>query len=150
VRRVYLFYHFVNQYHAIVVPSSVVPQSLVRTLAAPHTLCFVYLFRHSVGLLWTRDQPVAEASTYTGQHNKHPCPERDSNPRPQQPSVHWDRHMDLYKMQLQRFPRAAADSSGPQPPRDGRRTHQCATHPLELKVSVRQRYIVRTLRNTVH
>jgi hypothetical protein len=24
---------------------------------------------HAVGLLWTSDQPVAEASTYTGQHN---------------------------------------------------------------------------------
>jgi hypothetical protein len=49
--------------------------------------------RHTVGLLWTSDQPVAETSTCTGQHNiylntwdKHPCPERDSNPRPQQPS----------------------------------------------------------------
>jgi hypothetical protein len=32
------------------------------------------------------DQPIAEACTYTGQHNidtkdKHPCPERDSKPR---------------------------------------------------------------------
>jgi hypothetical protein len=35
---------------------------------------------------WTSDQPVTETSTYTGQHNKHPCPERNSNPRPQQPS----------------------------------------------------------------
>jgi hypothetical protein len=25
--------------------------------------------RHTVGLLWTSDQPVAETSTYTGQHN---------------------------------------------------------------------------------
>jgi hypothetical protein len=25
--------------------------------------------KHTVGLLWTNDQPVAEASTYTGQHN---------------------------------------------------------------------------------
>jgi hypothetical protein len=24
---------------------------------------------HTVGLLWTSDQPIAEASTYTGQHN---------------------------------------------------------------------------------
>jgi hypothetical protein len=24
---------------------------------------------HTVGLLWTSDQPVAKASTYTGQHN---------------------------------------------------------------------------------
>jgi len=27
------------------------------------------LFRHSVRLLWTSDQPVSKASTYTGQHN---------------------------------------------------------------------------------
>jgi hypothetical protein len=26
-------------------------------------------FRHTVGLLWTSDQPVAETFTYTGQHN---------------------------------------------------------------------------------
>jgi hypothetical protein len=26
--------------------------------------------RHTVGLLWTSDQPVAEASNYTGQHIK--------------------------------------------------------------------------------
>jgi hypothetical protein len=26
-------------------------------------------FRHLVGFLWTSDQPVAKASTYTGQHN---------------------------------------------------------------------------------
>jgi hypothetical protein len=25
---------------------------------------------HTVGLFWTSDQPVAEASTYTGQHNR--------------------------------------------------------------------------------
>jgi hypothetical protein len=49
-----------------------------------------YTIRHTVGLLWKSDQPVAETSTYTGQqtykHNKHPCPEQDSNPRRQQPS----------------------------------------------------------------
>jgi hypothetical protein len=27
------------------------------------------VFRHTVGLLWTSDQPVSETSTYTGQHN---------------------------------------------------------------------------------
>jgi hypothetical protein len=26
-------------------------------------------FRHTVGLLWTSDQPVSETSTFTGQHN---------------------------------------------------------------------------------
>jgi hypothetical protein len=42
---------------------------------------------HSVGLLWTSDQPVAEASTYTGQHNIETQETNiNSNPRPQQPS----------------------------------------------------------------
>jgi hypothetical protein len=27
------------------------------------------MLRHTVGLLWTSDQPVTETSTYTGQHN---------------------------------------------------------------------------------
>jgi hypothetical protein len=27
------------------------------------------VFRHTVGLLWTSDQPVSETSTCTGQHN---------------------------------------------------------------------------------
>jgi hypothetical protein len=29
-----------------------------------------HTIRHTVRLLWTSDQPVAEASTYTGQHNR--------------------------------------------------------------------------------
>jgi hypothetical protein len=41
---------------------------LVRTLAASQ-LRFLALVRHLLGLLWTSDQPVANASTYTGQHN---------------------------------------------------------------------------------
>jgi hypothetical protein len=28
-----------------------------------------HTIRHAVGLLWTSDQPVAEAAAYTGQHN---------------------------------------------------------------------------------
>jgi hypothetical protein len=28
-----------------------------------------HTIRHTVRLLWTSDQPVAETSTYTGQHN---------------------------------------------------------------------------------
>jgi hypothetical protein len=28
-----------------------------------------HTIRHTVGLLWTSDQPVAETSTYTAQHN---------------------------------------------------------------------------------
>jgi hypothetical protein len=44
---------------------------------------------HSVGLLWTRDQP--DADTPTGQHttltrDKHPCPRRDSNSQSQHAS----------------------------------------------------------------
>jgi hypothetical protein len=33
-----------------------------------------HTFRHTVGLLWTRDQPVAETSTYTGQQKKQSSP----------------------------------------------------------------------------
>jgi hypothetical protein len=29
-----------------------------------------HTYRHTVGLLWMSDQPVAEASNYTGQHNR--------------------------------------------------------------------------------
>jgi hypothetical protein len=39
---------------------------------------------HTVGLFWTSDQPVAETQGNT--RDKHLCPQRDSNPRPQQPS----------------------------------------------------------------
>jgi hypothetical protein len=43
----------------------------------------------SVGLLWTRDQPVAETSTWqhtTLTRDRHPCPRRYSNPQSQQAS----------------------------------------------------------------
>ena len=43
----------------------------------------------SVGLLWTRDQPVAETSTWqhtTFTRDRHPCPQRNSNPQSQQAS----------------------------------------------------------------
>jgi len=44
---------------------------------------------HSVGLLWTNDQPDAETSTW--QHtilrrDRHPCLRRNSNPQSQQAS----------------------------------------------------------------
>jgi len=45
--------------------------------------------RHSVGLLWTSDQPDAETSTWqhtTLTRDRQPCPRRHSNPRSQQPS----------------------------------------------------------------
>ena len=40
---------------------------------------------YSIGLLWTRDQPNAETSTWqhTIPRNRHPCPMRDSKPRSQ-------------------------------------------------------------------
>ena len=46
---------------------------------------------HSVGLLWTSDQPDAE--TYTGQHStlttdRHPCPWWDSNLKSQWSQIH--------------------------------------------------------------
>jgi hypothetical protein len=44
---------------------------------------------HSVGLLWTTDQPEAENSTWrntTLAKERHPCPRRDSNPQSQQAS----------------------------------------------------------------
>jgi hypothetical protein len=51
----------------------------------PLAFCMI-VFRHTAGLLWTSDQPVSETSTCTGQHKntreKHPCPQRDSNPGP--------------------------------------------------------------------
>jgi hypothetical protein len=28
-----------------------------------------HTMKHTVGFLWTSDQPVSETSTYTGQHN---------------------------------------------------------------------------------
>ena len=47
---------------------------------------------HSVGLLWTSDQPDAEPSS--GQHStrdRHPCTRQDSNPQSQQASGLRDR-----------------------------------------------------------
>jgi len=42
---------------------------------------------HSVGILWTRDLPVAETSTWqhtTLKRDRHSCPRRDSNAQSQQ------------------------------------------------------------------
>ena len=44
---------------------------------------------HSVGLLWTSDQPVAQTSTWqntTLTTDRHPCSRRDSNPQSHQSS----------------------------------------------------------------
>jgi hypothetical protein len=38
-------------------------------LASLFGVSWSHTYRHTVGLLWTSDQPVAEASTYTRQHN---------------------------------------------------------------------------------
>jgi hypothetical protein len=56
------------------------------TFGLPFGVSWSHIKRHTVGLLWMTDQPVAQTSTYTGQHNRHPCPEGDSNPRPHQPN----------------------------------------------------------------
>jgi hypothetical protein len=39
------------------------------SLSLPFSGFLNHTYRHMVGLLWTSDQPVAETSTYTGQHN---------------------------------------------------------------------------------
>jgi hypothetical protein len=59
-----------------------------------HYRGFTISLRHtpqSVGLLWTRDQPDAETSTWyhtTLTRDRHPCPPRDSNPQYQKASGH--------------------------------------------------------------
>jgi hypothetical protein len=69
-------------------------------------LGFLILYRQSVGLLWTSDQPIENASTYTGRHNTATqiqtyMLDRDSNAQSQQlsgqdlrftPRGHRDRH----------------------------------------------------------
>jgi hypothetical protein len=50
----------------------------------------------SVGLLWTRDRPVAETSTWqhtTSTKDRYPCPRRDSDPESQQGSGRWPTHL---------------------------------------------------------
>jgi len=52
----------------------------------PHCLGFTITDTpHSVELIWTSDQPVAETSTcqHTKIHKGHPCSGRDSNPQSQ-------------------------------------------------------------------
>jgi hypothetical protein len=41
---------------------------------------------HSVGLIWTRDQPVAETTTHYTHKRQTSMPQRDSNPQSQQAS----------------------------------------------------------------
>jgi hypothetical protein len=54
-------------FHVIIIISG--STVLVRTLAASHGR-FLNIFRHSLELLWTSDQAVAKAYTYTGQHTQ--------------------------------------------------------------------------------
>jgi len=73
---------------------------LIFELSRPNTI----IYTHSTGLLWTSDEPVAEAATYTNtpqtQGTKNPCPQRDSNAHSSNRAVetndfsphgHWDR-----------------------------------------------------------
>jgi hypothetical protein len=70
---------------------------------------------HTVRILWTGDQPVAETSTYTGQHNIYtqqtnihaPSGIRTRNPSNQaaadlrlRPRGHWDRYYIINIMLL--------------------------------------------------
>jgi hypothetical protein len=64
----------------------------------PHTGGFIIYFRHLVGLLWTSDQPVAKASTYTGQHNIRTQRQTSMPPagfEPTIPATKWPRLMPL-------------------------------------------------------
>jgi hypothetical protein len=57
------------------------------TLASLFGFSWSHTYRHTVGLLWTSDQPVAETSTYTEQHNRQTSmPRAGFEPRSQQPS----------------------------------------------------------------
>ena len=58
-----------------------------HTRTHTHTHTHTHTQTHTVGLLWTRDRPVAETSTW--QHTTlitdgHPCPRRDLKPQSQQ------------------------------------------------------------------
>jgi hypothetical protein len=66
-----------------------------------------FYFKHAVGLLWTTDEPVAKASTDTGQHNvetqrrtsmswsgfEPTIPVTKRPIRTLRPLCHWDRHI---------------------------------------------------------
>jgi hypothetical protein len=65
-RKVFLFLSFISALtNTFVFPvgSQLEYRAPFRVSVITHTL------RHMVGLLWTSDQPIAEASTYTEQHN---------------------------------------------------------------------------------
>jgi hypothetical protein len=73
--------HYVSLYFIQVFHPSNGAAAQIGPSPPPFTGFLILLFRRAVRLIWTSDQPVAKASTNTGQHkNKHPCPQRDSNP----------------------------------------------------------------------
>jgi len=82
--------------------------SIVRLHAQAHT----FFFSLSVGLLWTRDQPIANTSTWqhtTFTWDRNPCAQRDTNPQPQQasgrsprPRGHHDRPRSWYSRKMKR------------------------------------------------
>jgi hypothetical protein len=50
--------------------NSFIHRRLQSRMASHFGVSWSHTYRHTVGLLWTSDQPVAEASTYTRQHNR--------------------------------------------------------------------------------
>jgi len=57
---------------------------LIKEASLPHSDT-----PHSVGILWTSDQPDAETCTWqhtTLKRRRHPCPQQDYNTKSQQPS----------------------------------------------------------------
>jgi hypothetical protein len=75
---------------------------------APFGVSWSYTYRHTVGLLWTSDQPVAETYTYTGQHKRQTSmpragfePATAATKQPQtyalDRAAHWDRHTIVYQ-----------------------------------------------------
>jgi hypothetical protein len=65
------------------------PSLFYLLTAGVEGFCFSLYHRHtpqSVGLLWKKDRPVAETSTWqhTDRRDQHPCPRWNSNPRSEQ------------------------------------------------------------------
>jgi hypothetical protein len=60
---IYIFIYLFSFIHSFSFRSQLEHRAPFGVFVITHTI------RHKVGLLWTSDQPVAETSTYTGQHN---------------------------------------------------------------------------------
>jgi hypothetical protein len=63
---IYIYTHTHTHTHICIYPMALQPKSGLGLLFCGF---LILLFRRTVGLLWTSDQPVAKASTYTGQHD---------------------------------------------------------------------------------